>query len=172
MYTSPMDPMGVCFRQDFLRPILPAHPLVPSNGGALGLPQHASGAGWVQRRRFESGKWVKGATGFHLEIWIWCASSKLVWFLGILNVNGRSIRDVNFGNLSPECFSLQLVTLHDFTFFQIMLLAFFANLLNCYEWALYSPRTKQPTSWIKYGDNVLRITGVMISQGEKPLARR
>lgn len=31
---------------------------------------------------------------------------------------------------------------------------------------------KQPTSWIKYGDNVLRITGVMISQGEKPLARR
>ena len=48
----PMDPMGVCFCQEFLRPILPAHPLVPSNGGALGRPQHASGVGWVQRRRF------------------------------------------------------------------------------------------------------------------------
>jgi len=51
-----MDPMGVCFWQEFLRPVLPAHPLVPSNDGALGRPQHASGVGWVQRRRFASGQ--------------------------------------------------------------------------------------------------------------------
>ena len=58
-----MDPMGVCFWQEFLRPVLPAHPLVPSNGGALGRPQRASGVGWVQRRRFASGQeWQEVST--------------------------------------------------------------------------------------------------------------
>lgn len=61
----------MCFWQEFLRPVLPAHPLVPSNGGALGRPQHASGVGWVQRRRFGDSRVGSGEGQEWQEVSTW-----------------------------------------------------------------------------------------------------